>query len=114
MPSVQDLIDLEFAEQQARDYQRFLAKRRGAVAPDRREAAMELRGVAGPALSAPVDVGRTPLPPVGESAPSPHATEPKAYCKYCGKVFKAKTQGMAKMQKNRHEKKDHADQSATR
>ena len=65
MPSIQDLIDMEFAEQQARDYRRFVAARSGRFAPDMRQAAVELRGAI-PQMTPVVDVNRTPLPPIAD------------------------------------------------
>lgn len=113
MPSIQELIDQEFALQQARDYERFMASRRGVPRPpDMRDAAVELRQATHPEMTPVVDVNRTPLPPVREGKSS-GPVKPEAYCKHCGKLFKAKTAGMAKMQCNRHVKKEHAGQSAT-
>ena len=109
MPTLQELIDLEFATQEALNYQKVMASRQpGYRQPDRREAAVELQAAM---MTAPVEATRANLLPVGESPPAP--VKPEAYCKYCGKVFKAKTVGMAKMQKNRHEKKSHDGESAS-
>ena len=57
-----------------------------------------------------VDVNHTPLRPVANDPPPP--PKPRACCKFCGKVFDAKTLAGAKMTKGRHEKKYHVGESA--
>lgn len=118
MRSLQDIVDAEFAEQEARNMAKLRARTLGVVVEDRRDAAVELAALGMPAVPPPggwvspvVDVNRTPLRPVAESAP--HPVKPVAYCKYCGKLFTAKTVQAAKMMKGRHEKREHAGQSAT-
>lgn len=115
MPSMQDIIDAEFAAQQARDYLRLQAHAAGAIKlVDRREAASELRAAGVLPMTGVVEAGKAAVAPIGVSAPSPNAKKPEAYCKFCGKLFKAKTLAGAKLSKSRHEKKDHADESASR
>lgn len=114
----QDQIDLAFAQQEAENTRKFLAQRGGQVAPDHRDAAVELASLQasitappGGWSSAEVLVNRAPLRPVLVSPPNP--VKPEAYCKYCGRLFKAKTVAGAKMSKGRHEKREHLHESAT-
>jgi hypothetical protein len=114
MRLAQDVIDAEFAAQEAANLHKLMAKRNGMLPPDRRDAAVELAALIPPPggwISPAVDVNRTPLPPVGSSPMAPQ--KPVAYCKYCGKLFQCKTLVAAKMTKGRHEKKAHAGESAT-
>lgn len=107
-----DEVNAAFAAQEAENRRKFLALRAGAARPDQRESAVELARDLPLASGSPVvEVGRVPLRPVLESKPNP--VKPEAYCKYCGKMFKAKTLAGAKLTKSRHEKKEHAGESAT-
>lgn len=111
-----------FAEQLELDRQKLMAhlalQGRSMVDPvapntPRGEAAFELASIDNsgpPRISGEVDVARTPPQPPVPPGPS-RKDKTTAACQYCGKLFKASKVGLSVMQRNRHVKKTHPEES---